>query len=547
MIVNPIQNKPKQLISLFVMILISINFLVAQDIPIQSNHLVHNFIERHVTLGNISQNNIAVRPFTYSYVKRALNDLMKIENDLSVKDRQLLNRFSNEFSVTNFDEKVEFPLSKSNLKQIGKAAFSNFDINESEPHFVSYRDSSLYAWADINETIYLNTIDESLFRRYTDDISIFGSISNDLSFFINLTMNRFIGDSSLVYQLEDYKNEDNPYFDFMNWTIWYQSNAAFNVKTKYGNIQLAKIPMIWGFSPEHSPILSGSTQTFPFINYSFKNKYVGFQFLHGSLLSYKSTTIHELEEYPQKYLAAHRIEFYLGKDFTFSFNELVIYGDRPFEVEYLIPVNFYWPAEHNQGDKDNLLMALDCSWRILPGFRWYNTLFWDELAWEKMFSKWWGNKFVFQSGIHWVARSNPYLIDLRVEGTISRPWTYTHEEFVNSYASAEIGLGLPQGPNSQSLLIQLGVWPNYRWNMVFETVLLKKGVELGSSVLDNYKDRDRDLDENTPFLLGEIEKSAVFSIKTNYTINRVFELFGQFGIDLPDSELRGYLGVNIDW
>ena len=390
-------------------------------------------------------------------------------------------------------------------------------------------------------------INESAYRRFTDQVSIIGSISDELSFLVDFTMNRFVGDSVLVYQLDDYKNEDNPYFDFINWTLWYQSNAAFNISTKFGDLQLAKTPVIWGFSPENSPILSGSSQTFPYLSYSFRNDFVGFDFIHGSLLPFRSTKIHKLDEYPRKYIAGHRLEFFLGDRLSFSFNELVIYGNRPIELEYLIPVNFYWPAEHNLGDKDNLLMALDCSWLITPGLRWYNTLFWDELAWEKIFSRWWGNKYVFQSGIHWVSKSNPYLLEVRIEGTISRPWTYTHENYINSYSSAEIGLGLPQGPNSQSVMIDVGLWPTYRWNLMLELLYLKKGIELSSSVLDNYNDRDRAIDEDTPFLLGKSEESVAVKIESSYEINRILELSGWVSYNTLDSELSGHVGLTIDW
>ena len=226
---------------------------------------------------------------------------------------------------------------------------------------------------------------------------------------------------------------------------------------------------------------------------------------------------------------------------------MVIYGNRPFEVEYLIPVNFYWPAEHNQGDRDNLLMALDCSWRIKPGLNWYNTLFWDELAWEKVLTKWWANKFVFQTGFHWASKSNPLLPDLRIEATISRPWTYTHNDIVNSYTTAGIGLGLPQGPNSQSLLVEVGFWPSYQWNINLSSMLMKKGSGLGSSPLDNYNLRDRAFDDNTPYLLGNVQKSTEFRIETDYAVNRILNLFGLVSLKYPNSEYGGHIGITIDW
>ena len=519
----------------------------AQEVPIPQKHLVNQFIERQITLGNLSQSEASIRPLTYSKVRDMLKHLAVVTDELSTKDRQLLLRFESEFSIEKFESRPSFPLQKSSLKSIGNTAFGKYHLQEPEPHFLSYRDSVVYAWAGINETMRLEAIDESIYRRYTDQISILGSLSEQLSFYVNFTMNRFVGDSSLVYQIEDYKNEDHPYFDFVNWTLWYQSEAAFNISTRFGDFQISKTPVIWGLSPDYSPILSGITQTYPYINYSFKYKNIRFHFLHGSLLPFESRLIHDLENNTQKYLAAHRIELDINKDLTVSFNEMVIYGNRPFEIEYMIPVNFYWSAEHNQGDRDNLLMALDCSWRIKPGFRLYNTLFWDELAWEKVLTKWWANKFVFQTGFHWASKSNPYLADLRVEATVSRPWTYTHDDVVNSYSSAGIGLGLPQGPNSQSLLLKAGFWPSYRWYFNISSMLIREGSGLGGSPLDNYDLRDRELDENTPYLLGGIRNSSEFRMETNYAMNRVVNLFGLISYKYPNSEYSGQLGLIIDW
>jgi hypothetical protein len=192
-------------------------------------------------------------------------------------------------------------------------------------------------------------------------------------------------------------------------------------------------------------------------------------------------------------------------------------------------------------------MALDCSWRIKPGLRLYNTLFWDELAWEKVLTKWWANKFVFQTGFHWVSQTNPYLPELRMEATVSRPWTYTHNDLVNSYTSAGITLGLPQGPNSQSLLLKAGFWPSYRWYFNISSMLIREGLGLGSSPLDNYDLRDPELDDNTPYLLGDIHNSSEFRFETNYSINRIIDLFGLVSYKYPKSEFGGHLGITIDW
>ncbi|MEE8341708.1 MAG: hypothetical protein V3R52_06395 [Candidatus Neomarinimicrobiota bacterium] len=97
----------------------------------------------------------------------------------------------------------------------------------------------------------------------------------------------------------------------------------------------------------------------------------------------------------------------------------------------------------------------------------HSAVFWDELAWEKLLTKWRANKFIIQTGFHWVFKTNPAIADLCAEVTISRPWTYTHNEIVNSYTSEGIRPGLPQGPNSQPLLLWAGFWPFYQCILIF--------------------------------------------------------------------------------
>ena len=56
----------------------------------------------------------------------------------------------------------------------------------------------------------------------------------------------------------------------------------------------------------------------------------------------------------------------------------------------------------------------------------------DEVTWSKIFKPWWGNKFIFQSGLHFVPSSNPSIPDIRIEYTLSRPWIYSHKDSINT-------------------------------------------------------------------------------------------------------------------
>ena len=113
----------------------------AQEVPIPAKHLINEFIERHITLGNLSQSDASVRPLTYTKVRYMLDKVALVNNELSIREQQLLQRFISEFSIDKFDNKPRFPLQKSIIKNIGNTAFGTYQLQGPEPHLLSYRDS----------------------------------------------------------------------------------------------------------------------------------------------------------------------------------------------------------------------------------------------------------------------------------------------------------------------------------------------------------------------------------------------------------------------
>jgi hypothetical protein len=198
------------------------------------------------------------------------------------------------------------------------------------------------------------------------------------------------------------------------------------------------------------------------------------------------------------------------------------------EFDYLIPLHWYWAGEHNRGDQDNLLIGLDYSWRIRPGVRIYQTLLLDEVVWGKIFKPWWGNKFVFQSGLHWVPSTDPFIPDFRLEYTISRPWVYTHYDTINSFSSMGMGLGFPHGPSAQVLRIATNLFPTARILINGTIDFVNKGSGMGSSVFHNYAFRDTFLDDNTPNLLSPVYNKTVIILLIKYDLSRYIKLHSDF-------------------
>jgi hypothetical protein len=308
------------------------------------------------------------------------------------------------------------------------------------------------------------------------------------------------------------------------------------------NAEISKIPIYWGFSKQHSPILSSNVQSFAFFRASKTFKKIRAQSIMGSLTPFSNG-----ETSINKYIAAHRFEFDLNQDLTFSFSEMVLYANRDVELGYLLPINLFWSEEHSLGNLDNVLMSFDALWRVRPRLSLYGTFFWDELAWFQLFNPWWGNKFVFQTGLYWIPFTDPRLPDFRIEFSASRPWVYTHQDSLLNYTSAEHGLGFPMGPNSQLLYVEMNMWPSSKMFLSLNMSYLKKGTDLGSSVNDNYTWRDTDLDENTPMLLGKINESILVGVDLNYRLTQLIYINGKCNYNVDSEILMGRVGITVNY
>ncbi|MFH1852836.1 MAG: hypothetical protein ABIA75_10855 [Candidatus Neomarinimicrobiota bacterium] len=493
-----------------------------QNVPISPDHPVNGFIYRQVILGNIPVANIGTRPFKITAIRSTLTELSKIKSTLGITDQKLLIAYLNEFNI-DFNRGVSSFFTPNSLGNTIKSLLIKYDPAIPHRPLFSFHDDSTVIWINWNESL-ISTISSDSKSVFTDQLRFNLYADNQLTVYSDFLMYRFLGDQSEVNRSEFYHNDWTKYVPDLDWTFWYRTLATVSINSNLADVEISKMPVVWGYSQASSPILSGSAPNFPFIGLSKSLDRIRVSWIHGALSSNTSPD-NTRQQFKAKFISAHRVEFDFSNDLTVSFNEMVVYGNRAIELEYLIPVNFYWAAEHNLGDRDNILMALDMFWRIRPGLAWYNTFLWDELDWLKIFQPWWGNKFIFQTGVHWMS-TTCNMPDVTVEYTLARPWVYSHKDTVNTYTSASIGLGLPAGPNSQSLSCEL-FWPiNASISFNINYLLSICGSGPGSSPNDNYLSRDFSMDQNTPALIGVINHYSALQFGWHYNISNVLSLTG---------------------
>ncbi len=513
--------------------------MFTQSTPVDLTHPVYTFIRQQIAQNRIPELSGGVSPFTYSDIQRALSTLSKV-NSLSIQEKRRLDLFNIEFDTSQIREGLTAFWNKETRKNFSKQIFS-FDT--SPHHLLTYQDDQLVSWVEFQETMRWWNHNKSTTGFHSDRMAVHGEFSNHLSFYSDYTLFRLKYKNALadVQMPSEFKQGHRNIFDEISMIFWDLSQASLVYNNPIIDIEFSKKQIYWGFSPRNSPIFSNQVLPFTYIGFSKRYKRISVTSIHGALMpifpTRRDTLIHD------KRLAAHRFNWFVNENILLSFSEIVIYARRHVEPGYILPLNFFWSEEHTLGDRDNVLMAFEGKWKPKPGYEVYGTLFWDELSFFNLFSKWWANKFIFQSGFYWVPQSKFNLPDLRIEFTVARPWVYSHNDSLITYTSANIGLGLPCGPNSQLLFLESNWWlsPQSLWTVSFSH--LKKGTGLGSNPTDNYNHRDSSLDYNTPFLMGEIITSNIVEIRGNYRFSIMVEGFIQIVYNDQSDQSYGRIGM----
>ncbi len=292
------------------------------------------------------------------------------------------------------------------------------------------------------------------------------------------------------------KNEDGRiYLDNVTGHIDYYSD--------YGVLSLGRDTYQIGDNISGSVILSDFGSEFGYLSWYKDFGPVSLSFLHGSLLP-DSTNNHVSYTSEDRYIALHKLDWQLTDDINWFMGEEVLYGNRAPDISYMIPQSFYRIGEHNDGDRDNVLIftGLSAYTRSVLGF--YMNFMLDELRKDEIFGDWWGNKYAFQSGLV----SNFHLFDKEdmtravFEFIAVRPWMYTHKKTVNAFSHDGSALGYPEGSNLISYAVELNVPIYERLRLDTNVQFIRQG-SLGNDWAINYNDRPKD---TARWLEGELSE-----------------------------------------
>lgn len=452
-------HRTRQLFSAFVIVLSTLAFSSRtygqRTASLPLDHWAYNIVERFQAKGHLTNISDLTKPYTreefVSFILRADSVTTKTPSGI---DRGLLQKLKAEFKEDLEDRGIwetEIRGQSHLVKWYGGDYRFFFDPVVRLEGFLNWGDSY-----DETEKNYRHTV--GLVTR--------GYIKNSLDFYLYTHDNRLGGDH--VYtdrsQIDD---KGVGYVSFEDGEVDYdKTEASVSFKTKWFDFSLGRNSLQWGPGASGQLLLSDQSPAFDMIRLTTTVGRVKFTYLAGVLqtdlvdssLSYTPVSGRFRGVREEKRIAAHRLEFRPHPNLNLCLSEVVVYGERGWELGYLIPVVFLWSEQHNLQDRDNLLMGFDFRWNFRRGWRVYGELVVDDIFIGKLTSDWYGNKWGATLGLSLVDPLGLAGTALTAEYTRLEPYLYTHFFPVNVYKNYHSPLGHWLQPNSELMYLKGGWW-----------------------------------------------------------------------------------------
>jgi hypothetical protein len=451
----------KYLIKLLLIILFIASKTYPQAEYVPAANPVYNFLERMENYHLINNYNSFEIPKSRNEIAGLLSQIITNENRLNDIDKRILN-----------DLKTEFELEISGTLNNSASIIGGKDYD-----LFSQDEKYLFALHDPGKaSIFINLLTEGEFitrsafhsdEKYNAFLGtiggeIRGTFLNKFGFGLRGSNGNVFGEKAgalvrrdLVY---NYKLNESPEQTFFDDTEGYLTADFDIIKFKIGrdriNLGYGNVKTFLGnYSPKFDYLSLN-------INYNFFN----FSFFHGKLLG---ELINEFDSISgggnlidEKYVAYHRIGFNLSRHADFGIGELIIYGQRPIDLSYLNPFNFYKSIEHANQDRDNAMLFADFNNNSIKGLKIFAQILIDDIAFSKIGTGWWGNQTLFHAGIHASIFNEMIPADVSFEYIRVEPFTYTHRLSPNNFTNFGFTLTDNIQPNSELFFTQI----NYRFN-----------------------------------------------------------------------------------
>lgn len=411
---------------------------------------VYDFLERInniIPIENYSQFEL---PKTRTDISNYLKQIIINSNKLDYVDKKLLEDFKSEF---------EFELFGTLNKASSLINSDNYDLfSQNEKYLYKFLDSSkfvmfvnLIAEGDlilarpekVNELITANL--------FTAGGEIRGTVLNKVGFYLRGTNGVFHGNrlaaqskKELMYNFKFNEKPDENFFD--------ETEGYVTADFDFVKLKIARDRINLGYGTNKF-LIDNNAPLFDYFSFKIQFGFFNFSYLHGKLLGEKTQLNDSLfgimNQVTEKYFVYHRMGFDFSKHLKLGVGEAVIYGDRPMDISYLIPISFFKSVEHYNQDRDNTMLFFDLNNQSLPNTNIFLNFLIDDIAFGKIGTGWWGNQTVTNCGI----LSSPFYpnlpLDLRFEYYRIEPYAFTHRLLRNNFTNLGFSLSSIEQPNSE--------------------------------------------------------------------------------------------------
>ncbi len=445
-------------LQLFILLVWLSGVLGQYPVSVPVHHPIYPFLDRLETLGVLENARNTVRPLTRGQIARLLVEAQQNMERLSPVDHQLLAQFLADFR-RELQPKKPYPKlfpGKSYYSPLLRWQQLKADVRQLWQRPFPAEENHLFVWEDSTHAFYLDFKLQTGYQRRNDGVwrSGFhpgyyarGYVGSRVGYAAFATQYTVQGDENYRLQVPELRAAFPQ--DFGTVVFFDRTGAELAYGWRNGEVRFAQQFVQWGDGESGQLVISDNAEQFPYVNLVWRWQWGAFYWLTGKLLPEARDSVGRRPVLPDKWIAAHRLEVYPWSWLTLAFTESFIYGNRYLEWSYLLPFNLYWSVEHSLQDRDNKTMAIDVEIRRWAGMKWYATLFLDELAFDKLFTNWYGNKHAVLAGVVVADPLGIPAATLRLEYVAIMPWVYTHRFAVNRYTHYYRPLGYWAGPNSE--------------------------------------------------------------------------------------------------
>jgi hypothetical protein len=538
-------------LALAALLLLPAGCLRAQAEHVEITHPVYAFLDRMQILGATAGYSRAMLPLERGQVTGLLRALSAHRLELQASDREVLDRYADEFVA-------EADGTQQRVMLFGDPLAATVDAT------LAGREHSLYAWNsdDRGTTLYATLLGSVEYRAQwhegdARDAMIGriggrfrGTIDGILGYELKATNGTTKGDRDLA--LQDPSLSGNFTYTRLHSVFFDETQAYISGSWAWGSLSLGHEAMRTGNGMGSQAVIGAMSQPFTSLRFNLHIGDVRFTFVQGWLQADGVTLATGKNFYPQKYLAMHRVEADLFGLLRAGVFESVIYSHRDLDPSYLIPFNFFKSAEHAGVDRDNPALGFDLqTLRFLPGTELHGTWLIDDVDFSRLNSTWWGNKFVWQAGA--VNQSLLPRTQLAVEFTRIEPYTYTHVFSDNQYTNNGASLGLSIPPNSDDWLIETRHWLSARLTATAFFRYWRHGRNeydaTGAIVKNNGGDINEPFvwgrdSETAPFLAGPREYHRVYGAGLAYELLRDVRLGASYRYSRDSEPDTGSTGTH---